>query len=686
MTTLRTILLLLVLCGQVEAGTYWVSPTGAAAWGSAQSATPLSGTACASLTTANANLVAGDVVYLRGGTYSTHIFPANSGATNNPISYLAYTGETPVISNGSTTYYGIYYHGIALIARNWIKVRGLRVERNDGPADNTSRLLMITHGGSFNEIDDCVFDGRSEASNVNIWDGGSTPHPTGDPCVHNWIHGCTLASLGNLYYDGAVNDAGGVQIGVPGYDSDSGNNTFEDCIFYGGGHHNIETFTKRNVIKDCIFHNEGNMPNNTGYTPLYGPDSNGLWGNRNIQIYDGYASDGVYNLVEGNKFLSSGTSADDDGGDGMTITAPKNIIRFNAVANSANNGVLFKMGGASESHTNRFYNNTIIRSGRWDDMGVQWQGLNFRWYGSYTNFGTIIKNNIMYGFGGSSEVGGGPANPNAYGTYFINNWFSTNGNPMFVSTNWTMADAFDFTKPDMRLTTNSAAIDAGAALTQTVGSGSGSTSLTVSDALYFQDGTWGSVLAGHQADWIAIGTVTNVAQISSVNHTNNTITLAAARSWVNNDPVWLYKDSGGEVVLLGTAPDLGAYEFTGETPLDTTPPTISAILTGPSSTSCTVIWSTDESATSGLEWGLTASYGNSATNSSLVTSHSLNATSLSQGTTYHFRVHSSDAAGNSAVSADDTFTTTSEGGLPPSEASTDGLNATILNIGTINKL
>lgn len=111
---------------------------------------------------------------------------------------------------------------------------------------------------------------------------------------------------------------------------------------------------------------------------------------------------------------------------------------------------------------------------------------------------------------------------------------------------------------------------------------------------------------------------------------------------------------------------------------DTTPPTISSVSASPSTTSATVTWDTSESATSGLQWGLTTSYGSSSTNSSGVTSHSLSATGLSASTTYHFIVHSSDAAGNHSQSADATFVTASAGG--GEEGSTGGTN---WNIGSL---
>jgi hypothetical protein len=62
-------------------------------------------------------------------------------------------------------------------------------------------------------------------------------------------------------------------------------------------------------------------------------------------------------------------------------------------------------------------------------------------------------------------------------------------------------------------------------------------------------------------DWIAIGTVGNIAQISFINYDTKTITLASALSWSNGDSVWLYKKSDGVRVLYGTAPDQGAHPY-----------------------------------------------------------------------------------------------------------------------------
>jgi len=118
--------------------------------------------------------------------------------------------------------------------------------------------------------------------------------------------------------------------------------------------------------------------------------------------------------------------------------------------------------------------------------------------------------------------------------------------------------------PDLSLTAGSACIDAGAPLTQASGSGTSSTKLVVFDALLFQDGTWGSVLTHgvtHFPDSIAIGSVTNIARIVSIDYPTKTITLAAPATWADKDGIWLISNSSGKTVLIGTAPDLGAHEF-----------------------------------------------------------------------------------------------------------------------------
>jgi len=93
---------------------------------------------------------------------------------------------------------------------------------------------------------------------------------------------------------------------------------------------------------------------------------------------------------------------------------------------------------------------------------------------------------------------------------------------------------------------------------------------------------------------------------------------------------------------------------------DTIAPVISSISASPiTTTGATISWTTDESADTQIDYGLTTSYGSqSPLDSTLQTSHSVVLNSLQLGTTYHYRVKSKDQAGNLATSGDQMFATT----------------------------
>ncbi|MBD3252014.1 hypothetical protein GF380_06235, partial [Candidatus Uhrbacteria bacterium] len=91
---------------------------------------------------------------------------------------------------------------------------------------------------------------------------------------------------------------------------------------------------------------------------------------------------------------------------------------------------------------------------------------------------------------------------------------------------------------------------------------------------------------------------------------------------------------------------------------DTTPPTIFNVQASTTSfTTAVITWQTDESANSGVDYGHSATYASgTVSDSSLVTSHTINLTGLIPCKAYTFRVRSSDAIGNPASSGGHTFT------------------------------
>lgn len=112
----------------------------------------------------------------------------------------------------------------------------------------------------------------------------------------------------------------------------------------------------------------------------------------------------------------------------------------------------------------------------------------------------------------------------------------------------------------------------------------------------------------------------------------------------------------------------GDYTFTTASVPDTTPPVLSNIqVSGISSSTATITWTTDEASTSQVEYGTSTSYGSSsAFNPTLVTNHSVTLTGLSGYTTYDFRVKSQDSSSNLSVSANSSFSTSNTPPAVPS--------------------
>jgi hypothetical protein len=149
--------------------------------------------------------------------------------------------------------------------------------------------------------------------------------------------------------------------------------------------------------------------------------------------------------------------------------------------------------------------------------------------------------------------------------------------------------------------------------------------------------------------------------VAQMRFSNTGTSYSTAEAYATSKAWTLTTGAGVKTVYVQFRDAAGNWSaaFTDTIVLDTTAPTISAVTaTGISASAATITWTTNEAATSRVEYGLTTSYGSSTPlDSTLVTSHSVSLSGLGANTTYQYRVRSIDAAGNERIGSNASFRT-----------------------------
>ncbi len=542
---------------------------------------------------ANITLQAGDTVYIRGGDYnlgstntggtdSKWIQPENTGTEGKPITYQSYPGE-------QVHFIGLdeadYPRGIYIKDKSYIRVIG-------DPDylikfSNTYYMLQIL-GSDHCEIAYCDFNTVKSDIDLLYATGACREHSS-----HNWIHHNNFEKIGRFVETQespriVAHQGIGLEVGTdrnnPSYGQDhSDYNTIEYNTFFGGGHHCLGVNSRFNIVRH----------NNLQNAPWFDMGDGELAGYRPL-FMQGQAAYSGHNVLENNRIhhATANLTENNAGGTNLSLCSPYNIIRYNEFYRSDGLQMYFHPYTEdvfrSKPIYNHVYNNTFFHGcfGTDPDLGtVTWRyailllvwpdeivapDTGYDWVKGNvfknnlfdSNYNQIELNNTSIVRNWSSETGHGTVplyqtienNQDDYAPPFVD--------PLFVNTD--ISDPRSALCPDLSLQSGSPMINQGTYLTQAVGLGNNSTILLVNDASYFQDGTWGSDLSTIDADWIAIGTIDNTAQIASIDYSENKITLDCLMTWSDGAPVWLYNNSSGERVLYGDAPDMGAHEYIEE--------------------------------------------------------------------------------------------------------------------------
>lgn len=593
--TSRLFAIVLIMCFTLGwSATYHISPNGNDS-NPGSSAKPW-----ATIRKANQIVKPGDEAILHAGTYPDQIRPVNSGTADNSRIVFKAAGDGNVILTSLGTNSNDPGAGaIALGGRRYVTVDGthrqfIRVQ----PGNKAYTALANFMGATGCIISGVHFDGSRQqtgGNNIVLFNYLYDKRPPA-MCKHNVLRNCHLV--------GRVT---------------SKNLRTEDLIHVAGN-------TRFNLIEDCYMEdtwhvvlNMGRIPGRQGALPFGNVIRNNTIKNRvhtALSIYNGGSNN---NLIENNHLSASAdaTSPGPGPGNALQLSTAGAIIRYNLITKggakdndiSSIGGMAMSVGGEGSpgAFNNRVYNNTFTKN-RGPSVGV------FGFSGASPN--TIGKgvfvNNIIHGtnwlrnrlitywdgnhstndkyfcnvFGTPGKTADTPLIECKEGLKSFNAAQSSWSNPRPEFKNlygfpnrYDANPGFkDYNGNDYTLKANSAQTDAGAPLTRIHGSDNGTgTRLMVEDArFFFAEASSFPAWMNVQNDWIAIGRTMDAAskvQVVGVNDTTNTITLAKVVARKDGDYVWLWKDSDGTQVIVGKAPDIGAFEYGQSTKMVPAPAT-----------------------------------------------------------------------------------------------------------------
>ena len=477
----------------ISGAIYYVSPSGSAG-------NPGTQVLPWSVVKANSDLMPGDTAILMDGSYSSQIFPANSGTPAAPITYRAANQHQAKfdLSGGEA---------VLLSGRSYIVIDGIS-------STGVHRWVKAESGFHHLTITNCYFEDAVGWEACRFREAGdgivfTNNHLNTDTRTNGTD--CLSISKGDGHY--------------------IENNFFGEC-----GHTSLTLLgVQRSVVRGNTLVNFTHRTMEVESTRL-----------------DPYGSErpSKHNVIEQNHFGHSSAK--------IHFAGVANIMRRNICTDTGGAPEWVTYGPNDEpeawhSSHNRFYNNTIYNS----SLSLQhYDGIDD--WGDHVHVNNIIKNgSVSYSL--AAQVTDASFFYNSFikatspgAGFFLDHstWYTI---PVMEATQPAQyAENFEaepqFVDPavlNFRLQPGSPCIDAGGPLTTTAGAGAG-TVVTVVDSYFFSDGLGGLIAP----DVIHVGD--QRVTIVSVDYVSHQLTVDTSITWANGDPV--YTD------YVGAGPDLGAFE------------------------------------------------------------------------------------------------------------------------------
>jgi hypothetical protein len=317
---------------------------------------------------------AGDICFVRAGTYNAKVSMNRNGTSGSPITLMAYPDEFPIIDG-------------------------------TGTATGTSQAL-VSLGGSYNVIDGFEIRNFQPATALN-WDGDlylvqafTSSYNTIRNCnIHDgWGCGVHLLGTGHVIEDSIVHDAVQYSVAYPSNTNWPGGVTVG---VYASQTHGVASNCTVRRVKSYRNGGEGVMAMNTSYTTIedceiydsfavniHCTDSNNCVVQRN-KIYATSNGDALWGLAARGICLSvEWTSPNANVNGGLNNTIINNIVY--------NTGEPFSVWSYYATHcqNNVVAYNTFV-DGRVSGKGAGPQMLRWGWAGGATVSGNVFRNNVI---------------------------------------------------------------------------------------------------------------------------------------------------------------------------------------------------------------------------------------------------------------------------------------------------